>query len=454
MGRQGKKRAREDFDEADVASAAELRAPEELPMREAAAVGDALQRWGHLRCRVEELRPALEQEDLLMQDILSSGLGGEDRKTLRKLASGGTHESDDEASQLASALGPERDKLQDILMRNQRALLEMSTSSKSDAKQDLLEEMESVIDVLRRSQESVHSELLSAKEREDMSAVRSAGRSLNDLKALARRLDGERRSLTKNSALAALLVTVCRRVLPVKQIDPEDLGEVPPSHCGYLQILDFYFFSDASLYCFGEHYSGPNWFTRLKRNIAILTVHDSEGKLLYHAFAVSGENKTPGAPPAPAAAGPLVSIEAEDEHGRVFDRRHDAEFKLLTGFCLSLKDKGPAAVVNATAALWSKKPLCRSCSGAVKQLLQRFPTLSLRVDVGDPNAALNGAATGSACSSASFGALSSRQRPRPSSPDICKQAYVRCPSPACSTAGCDIEPSTGSATSVGASTPG
>jgi len=398
MGRQGKKRTREDGEEADHCNGIELRTPEELPPREASAVGEALQRWGLLRCRVEELRPSLEQEDRLMQEILSRGLGGEDRKTLRKLASGGTQESEDEASQLAAALGPEREKLQDILMRNQRELLELSTSSKTDSKQDLLDEMESVIDELRRAQESVHSELLSAKEREDMPAVRSAGRSLNDLKALTRRLDGERRGLTKNSALAALLVTVCRRVLPVRQIDPRDLRQVSPSYDGYLQILDFYFFSDASLYCFGEHFSGPNWFTRLKRNIAIFMVHDSEGKLLYNSFAVSGENKTPGAAPAPAEGGPLVSIEAEDEHGRVFDRRHDAEFKLLTGFCLSLADRAGIAS-NARAALWSKKPLCRSCAGAVQQVQRLFPTLSLHVEVGDPNAAANDAASGASSSS-------------------------------------------------------
>merc|ERR1712226_1719245 len=130
----------------------------------------------------------------------------------------------------------------------------------------------------------------------DMSAVRAAGRSLNDLKALSRRLGGERRALTKNSALAALLVTVCRRVLPVRQIDPTELREIDPSYDGYLRILDFYFFSDASLYCFGEHDSGPNWFTRLKRNVAILLVRDDAGHCVYNAFAVSGEHRTPGAP--------------------------------------------------------------------------------------------------------------------------------------------------------------
>ena len=34
---------------------------------------------------------------------------------------------------------------------------------------------------------------------------------------------------------------------------------------------------DANLYCFGEHFSGPNWFTRLKRNVAILSVIDADG---------------------------------------------------------------------------------------------------------------------------------------------------------------------------------
>merc|ERR1712107_551373 len=208
-------------------------------------------------------------------------------------------------------------------------------------------------------------------------AVKTAGRSLNDLKALTRRLDGERRGLTKNSALAALLVTVCRRVLPVRQINPADLHNILPSYEGYLKILEFYFFSDASLYCFGEHYSGPNWFTKLKRNIAILSVQDTAGRSSYEAFAVSGEHKTPGAPQA-AVPGPIRSIEA-DEQGRVFDRRHDAEFKLLSGFCRALGDASDHSTYSGTAVLWSKKPLCRSCAFAVEQVRQRLPRLRLKV---------------------------------------------------------------------------
>lgn len=33
--------------------------------------------------------------------------------------------------------------------------------------------------------------------------------------------------LTKNSVLATLLVTVCRRILPVRRIDPAELTNIP-----------------------------------------------------------------------------------------------------------------------------------------------------------------------------------------------------------------------------------
>lgn len=370
----------------------------DIPAAEAETVRAALQRWGLLQRRVMVLRPTLQEEDRLMNEILDRGLVSEDRRRLRMLASGGTKESEQEASQLANALGPDREKLQDILRRNQRALLELSTNVEPEHKKELLDEMEVVIGDLKKSQEAVHSELLGVKRRQDMEAVRKIGRSLNELKALSRRLEGERKSLTKNTDLAALLVTVCRRVLPVRNIDPDNLKDIKPSYAGYLQILDFYFFSDAGRFCFGEHFSGPNWFTRLKRNIAIFKVEDDQGRVVYNAFAVSGEHKTPGASLA-SPDGPLRAIEAPDEHGRVFDRIHDAEFKLLTAFVQGV-DAAEAAAAGTSAAsgaqgalgsgarasLWSKKPLCLSCAGAVGQMQQRFPAMTLEVKIGDPDA--------------------------------------------------------------------
>lgn len=382
MGKRGQKRSLEGGEEPPLRSD-ELKPPDALPQQEAAAVRAALDRWRGLRLKVEALRPMLEHEDQLMQEILDRGLGSEDRKTLRKLASVGSTNAEEEAAQVAESVGQERHRLQDILMQNHRELLELSTTSTPDDKKTLLVEMDSVLDELKSSQDAVHVELLATKDKEDMPAVRAYGRSLNDLKALTRRLDCERRSLTRNNALATLLVTVCRRILPVRHIDPAQLTNIHPSYKGYLQILDFYFFSDASLYCFGEHFSGPNWFTRLKRNVAILSINDTEGKCIYNSFAVSGEHKTPGAPMAPER-GPLQSIDAEDENGRVFNRRHDAEFKLLTGFCENVPAKHRANWNrNVVATLWSKKPLCKSCSGAVRQTEEKFPSLQIKVVVGD-----------------------------------------------------------------------
>eukprot|EP00913_Durusdinium_trenchii_P010776 g10109.t1 len=359
----------------------ELRPPDELPEREAAAVRVALERWQELRLRAEVLRPMLEHEDRLMQDILDRGLGSEDRKTLRKLASVGARDAEAEAAQVAESVGQERQRLQEILMQNHRELLELSTTTTPDDKKELIAEMDGVLDELKKAQDAVHvfGELplhqctsLRVSVVQDMCAVRAYGRSLNDLKALTRRLDCERRSLTKNSVLATLLVTVCRRILPVRQINPSELTNIPASYEGYLQILDFYFFSDASLYCFGEHFSGPNWFTRLKRNVAILSVSDADGNCVYNNFAVSGEYKTPGAPLAP-------------DGGPLHDgwRESNAFFKLLTGLCGAVPaEKRPTW--SASATLWSKKPLCRSCAGAVSQVEGLFPRMSVAIVVGEP----------------------------------------------------------------------
>lgn len=360
-----------------------LDVPRHLPDSEVANITAALERWSQFRPRVEELRPALCREDALMQEILDVGLRSEDCRTLRKLASGSAADIEDVIKEVSATIGDHKQKLFELLAKNQRELLELSATTEPEHKKELLAEMDSVRDTLREAQVAVHRELLAAKEKKELDVVRTYGRSLNDMKGLLRRLDGERREVTKNSVLAALLITVCRRILPIKQIDPSDLQNIKPSHEGYMRILDFYFFTDASSFCFGEHFSGPNWFTRLKRNIAILTVDDKLGSNVYNNFAASGEHNTPGERAAPSN-GPLQSIAAEDEHGKVFDRQHDAEFKLLSGFCHLVDNSGTdAAQWKGSAVLWSKKPLCKSCAGAVRQLQGRCPHLTMRVLVGE-----------------------------------------------------------------------
>jgi len=300
-------------------------------------VGAALERWRQLRARAEALRPVLQREDQLMQEILDHGLRGEDRRTLRRLASGSSQEAEEVAARyVAAAIGSEMQALKETLVRNRKELLQLSATTLPDKKRDLVVGLDEVRSEIQGALDITRSELLAAKERGDVGMLRSMGRSFNDLKVLLQRLEGDRRKLTKNSALAALLVTVCRRVLPVRQIDPSELRDIPPSHEGFLRIADFHLFSDSGLYDFGEHCSGPNLFTRLKRNVAILHIRNAQGEVVYNTFAVSGELNTPGAPPVPDCC-PLRSIEAEDEHGRLFDRHFDAEFKLLGGLCAAIE---------------------------------------------------------------------------------------------------------------------
>ena len=115
-----------------------------------------------------------------------------------------------------------------------------------------------------------------------------------------------------------------------------------------------------------------------KGNIAIFAIHDSAGRSLYSNFAMSGEDKWPGASIA-SEAGPLQPIEARDEFGMVYNRCADAEFKLLADFCNIACNAQNVKVQVMTAVLWSKKPLCLSCACAVKQLQQHLPCLQVEV---------------------------------------------------------------------------
>mmetsp|Transcript_20433 Transcript_20433/g.32603 ORF Transcript_20433/g.32603 Transcript_20433/m.32603 type:complete len:283 (+) Transcript_20433:93-941(+) len=214
--------------------------PGELPDREASAVGAALERWRELRARAEALRPVLQREDQLMQEILDHGLRGEDRRTLRRLASGSSEEAEEVAArQVAAAIGSEMQALKETLVRNRRELLDLSATTLPDRKRDLVVGLDAVRSELQGALEITRGELLAAKDRGDLDVLRSMGRSFNDLKVLLQRLEGDRRKLTKNSALAALLVTVCRRVLPVRQIDPSELRDIPPSHEGFFTHCRF-----------------------------------------------------------------------------------------------------------------------------------------------------------------------------------------------------------------------
>ncbi|CAE7874692.1 unnamed protein product, partial [Symbiodinium microadriaticum] len=193
----------------------------ELPPAEAEIVSLALDQWGRLRQRVKSLEPTLRRESALVQEILDTGLRDENRRTLRKLTqSSGGGDVEETIQQVGKAIGANRERLERILERNHGELVRLSTTTVPDTKEDVLREVDEVLARLKQALSAVKAKLLRAKEHWDMTEVRRTGRSFNDLKGLVRRLDEERRLITRNSALAALLVTVCRRVLPVRQVDP------------------------------------------------------------------------------------------------------------------------------------------------------------------------------------------------------------------------------------------
>jgi hypothetical protein len=349
-----------------------------LSGEEKSIVDDLLKRWGSALERKVGHMSLVEREQELVREVretLECDLCSEDQKTLRWIVTGSEGEAAAfQQDLLVTRIIAHAERLHDTLARHHHAWLEFGEEM-PDAKGAMLHDLEEVRVGLYAVRSGVHSHLMRAKERSDKENVRSLGRSLNDLHALLRRLEADKCEVTRNSRLATLLITVCRRVLPARTIKPAQLTDIPPSRTGFLKILDFYFFSDATQYCFGDNFSGPNWFTRLKGNVAILSVADSQKRTAYNQFAVSGVHQKPGAQLVPDDCS-FQASEAADERGRLFNRRNDAEIKLLSAFAQAF-----ACDFAGSGVLWTLKPLCTSCASVVCQFRERFPGLCLEVVV-------------------------------------------------------------------------
>lgn len=354
----------------------ELCLPCQLPAEKEHLVDGLLERWRAALGRKVGQISVLEPEQQLIKEvreILDCDLCGDDQKTLRWIVTGGEGEAAAfEQDLVVTRISSHAQRLHGFLARHHRASVQLGQSLPA-ARDATLRDLEEIRAGLHGVRSAVHGLLLRAKEGSDKDSVRSLGRSLNDIHALLRRLDVDKSEVTRNSRLATLLITVCRRVLPVREIEPLDLRGIPPSHAGFLKVLDFYFFTDANKYCFGENFSGPNWFTRLKGNVAILLVNGSETGTAYNQFAVSGRHHKPGAPLVSEDC-VFESFEAEDERGRLFDRRNDAEIKLLSAFADNF-----GSDFAGSGTLWSLKPLCKSCASVVSQFRQCFPAIRLEV---------------------------------------------------------------------------
>ena len=85
-------------------------------------------------------------------------------------------------------------------------------------------------------------------------------------------------------------------------------------------------------------------------------------------------------------SGPFLPIECADGLGESYLRDHDAEFKLVSELCARHLGVTAPGQVNRSyrgrLTLWSKKPLCASCSGVVyRQLVAALPGAQLEVRV-------------------------------------------------------------------------
>lgn len=336
-------------------------------------VDATLKRWEQVRPRLAALGPVLQREQELIQDILRCGFHGVDKEALRKA-------SHRRRRTLSDRFLPVLENLQEILFKNHLQLLALTTQMPKE-KEEILKELDEIKANLHSARLTVTAELQRAKECSDKELICNFGPSLKEFTRLLLKLKADRRKVVRSSQQAEQLVTVLKQGLPglnlpVRVINPDDLQEFPPSLNGYLKIIEFYFCSDASKYFFGDRYSGPNWFTHLKCNVAIFAVQNESERHVYNQFAVSGgEQKTfAGAPVAPQR-GCFQSFEVEDENGQVFDRRNDAEFKLLSDFA----ELFPNTDFHGNGILWSKKPLCRSCAGAVAQFRARYAGITLKV---------------------------------------------------------------------------
>ena len=102
--------------------------------------------------------------------------------------------------------------------------------------------------------------------------VRLLGRGLGELSSIvtqARALDKVARERLQ---VASLRIASYRASCAVRPLSSQaQLIDVPPTRAGYDQVLDFYRFTDSSSYSFGRQFDGPQFFTDIRRNVAILS---------------------------------------------------------------------------------------------------------------------------------------------------------------------------------------
>jgi len=269
-------------------------------------------------------------------------------------------------------------------------LLPVSTHSPEEMA--FAEELQEACGALMNIKNRLLAHITAAKERGDRHALRDLGPRHSalgkEIKALGR-LDAK---VGRRITLCARRIMEYRSRCVLREIDPNLLRDVEASLAGYTKVSDFYRLSDAARYSFGRQLDGPQHFTDVRRNVAILEVWNMSGSKIYGGYAVSGVD-CPGERPNKEARTLFSAIEAEDGLGETYARDQDAEYKLCASFCGDILGlRHPSAPLASSswsgrAVLFSKKPLCASCHDVVnRQLMLLLPGLSLQVVVDEAEA--------------------------------------------------------------------
>lgn len=257
----------------------------------------------------------------------------------------------------------------------------------------------------------------------DTRGTRALGSALNALVALAREAAELDAPVRGRLTLASRRLDAYRArcaVRPLSDADAAALCAVAPDRSGYERVLDFYRLTDAARFSFGRALSGAQHFTDVRRNVAIVRADGCIGGVagVFEAYAVSGE-RAPGLNLRDDEPRPFRAIACADGLGEVYERTADAEYKLLTALCvraLGVRGSGGAAEAAAARAyagsitLWSKKPLCASCSAVAReQLRSRLPNATVRVLVDEDESVPDEAEVSRACAPSPAAAATPRR---------------------------------------------
>ena len=295
------------------------------------------------------------------------------KKTLKELASESENLSKSRYGDHHKDYSPEPDSI--------TILTELSVRNYKERK--FMREVRKHLARFNTKKEAALKSLQFAKRKDNKADVRCYGGQLNTLSKTQKRI-------SKIDCMVGQRIHICTRKLAeyranavgreiCEEAEKVLASEVTPDMIGYQRVLDFYRLSDPYEYSFGRHIEGLQHYTDIRRNVAIMSVK-IDNSIVYNDYSVSGDCGI-GVPTDTYSV--FTSCHATDTLGGNYDRCFDAEYKLISFFLSTLSEVDDGSR-EAHVTLWSKKPLCDSCSNVLlTQLPENYPRINLKIIIED-----------------------------------------------------------------------